>query len=355
VTTVHFVVPDGVDDPARPSGGNAYDRHLSNGLTSIGWSVHEHAVPGFWSRPDAESFAVLDRTVQRIPEDAIVLLDGLVASTAPEVLLPQTRRLRLVVLVHMPLGHRPADGAADDVRMREGAVLSAAAAVITTSGWSRQRLLELYRLPADRVHVAEPAVDPTDLAAGTAAGGALLCVAAVVPDKGHDVLLDALATVMDLSWHCVCVGSLDRDPAFVSDLRRRSLDGGLDDRVRFVGTRTGADLDHSYAAADLLVLASRAETYGMVVIEALARGLPVIAADVGGLMEALGHGADGTRPGRLVPPGDPAALGGALRAWLCDAALRESMRRAARERRESLPGWSTPTSAIADVLTGVSR
>jgi glycosyltransferase involved in cell wall biosynthesis len=353
VTAVHFVVPDAIDDPARPSGGNAYDRYLCRGLTSIGWSVHEHAVPGFWERPDAASFAALDRVVQLIPDDAVVLLDGLVASTAPEVLVPQARRLRLVVLVHMPLGHRPAGDW--EVRMRESAVLSVAAAIVTTSAWSRRRLLELYPLSADRVHVAEPAVDAATVATGTATGEALLCVAAVTPDKGHDVLLDGLATVTDLSWHCVCVGSLDRDPAFVEALRRRSLAGGLDERVFFAGPRTGADLDRRYAAADLMVLASRAETYGMVVIEALARGLPVVASDVGGLTEALGHGADGIRPGLLVPPDDPAALAAALRAWLGDAELRERLRRAARERRESLSGWSTSTTVIAGVLAGASR
>ena len=125
--------------------------------------------------------------------------------------------------------------------------------------------------------------------------------------------------------------------------------------MRFPGPRTGADLDRSYAAADLLVLASRAETYGMVVTEALARGLPVVAADVGGLTEALGHGADGIRPGLLVPPDDPAALGAALRAWLGDAELRARLRRAARERRESLSGWSATTSVLAGVLAGASR
>ena len=103
------------------------------------------------------------------------------------------------------------------------------------------------------------------------------------------------------------------------------------------------------------MLASRAETYGMVVTEALARGLPVVAADVGGLTEALGHGADGVRPGVLVPPDDPAALGAALRAWLTDAELRERSRRAARERRASLSGWSTTTASVADVLAGASR
>ncbi len=135
---------------------------VCRGLASLGWSVHEHAVPGCWPRPDAASFAALAGVVERIPDDAVVLLDGLVASTAPEVLVPQARRLRLVVLVHMPLGHRPADDGADDARTRERAVLSAAAAVVTTSAWTRRRLLELYQLPADRVHVAEPGVDAAD-------------------------------------------------------------------------------------------------------------------------------------------------------------------------------------------------
>jgi glycosyltransferase involved in cell wall biosynthesis len=337
VTAVHVVVPEGIDDPARPSGGNTYDRHLCRGLTSLRWSVHEHAVTGSWPRPDAASLAALAGIVGQIPDDALVLLDGLIASTAPDVLVPHSRRLRLVVLVHMPLGHRPADEGADDAQMREGAVL-----------W-------LYSLPAERVQVAEPAVDAAELAPGTAAGGALLCVAAVTSDKGHDVLLDALAATVDLSWHCVCVGSLERDPVFVECLRRRLLDGGLGDRVCFPGPRSGAELDRSYAAADLMVPASRAETYGMVVTEALARGLPVVATEVGGLPEALGHGADGFRPGLLVAPDDAVALGGALRAWLANAERRERLRRAARERRESLPRWSTTTSAVAGVLTGVSR
>jgi glycosyltransferase involved in cell wall biosynthesis len=354
VTEVHVVVPDGIDDPARPSGGNTYDRQLCRGLRKLGWSVHEHPVAGFWTRPDTASFTALAGVVERIPDGAFALLDGLVASTAPEVLTTHARRLRLVVLVHMPLGHKPADEAAEDTRRRERAVLRAAAAVVTTSKWSRSRLLGLYRLPANRVHVAAPGVDAADLAPGTAAGGALLCVAAVTFEKGHDVLVEALLSISELSWQCLCLGSVERDPAFVEDLRRRTIERGLDDRVSFPGPRTGSDLDRSYATADLMVLASRAETYGMVVTEALARGLPVVAADVGGLTEAMGYGAGGIRPGLLVPPEDPAALGAALQAWLGDAELRRRLRTAAGERRESLSGWSATASVVAGVLAGES-
>lgn len=123
----------------------------------------------------------------------------------------------------------------------------------------------------------------------------------------------------------------------------------------FPGPLTGPELAHSYAAADLLVLPSRSVTYGMVLTEALARGLPVLAADVGGVTEAVGHGADGVRPALLVAPDDPAALAAALRAWLGDAELRGRLRRAACERRQSLSGWSTTGSVLAGVLAGVSR
>ena len=351
MSEVHFVVPDGIDDPARPSGGNAYDRRIRDGLAALGWSVREHAVPGTWPHPDDEARTALASVLDHVPDGAVVLLDGLVASTAPDVLVPQADRLRLVALVHMPLG---ADAADDGARARERAVLQAATAVVTTSRWSRRALLELYGLDADRVRVAEPGVDAAELAPGTPTNGALLCVGAVIRGKGQDVLVDALSGLPG-RWRCVCVGSVERDPAFAEELWRRVVEGGLEDRVRFAGTQTGADLARSYLAADMLVLPSRAETYGMVVTEALAGGVPVVATEVGGVPEAMGHGAGGVRPGLLVSPGDPDALGGALRAWLGDAGLRRRLRRAARERRAALPRWPATADVVAGALAEAGR
>jgi glycosyltransferase involved in cell wall biosynthesis len=255
----------------------------------------------------------------------------------------------------MPLGHRPQHDEAGDIRAGERSVLSAAAAVVTTSAWARRRLLELYDLAPGRVHVARPGVDAGDLATGTAAGASLLCVATVTFDKGHDLLLCSLAAIADLPWSCECVGRLDRDPEFVETLRRQARKDGIADRVRFLGPRGDAELHRTYAGADVMVLASRAETYGMVVAEALAHGLPVIAADVGGLTEALGHDTDGNRPGMLVAAEDPVALAAALRMWLTDTDRRRQLRGIARGRRASLPGWPATASAVAEVLTGAPR
>ena len=355
MTAVHVVVPEGIDDRARPSGGNAYDRRVCNGLAAMGWSVLEHPLPGSWPRPDATARAGLTGLLAQLPDGAVVLVDGLIASPVPEVLVPEAGRLSLVVLVHMPLGNALRAAEAPGARTREGAVLSAAVAVVTTSTWTRRWLLDRYTLSPARVHVAEPGADTAEIARGTAAGGELLCVAAVTPGKGHDVLLAALATIRDLSWRCLCVGTLTRDPGFVERLGCQARDGGIGDRVRFTGPRTGADLDVAYAAADALVLASRSETYGMVVTEALARGLPVVATSVGGVPGALGRGADGSRPGLLVPPGDPVALAAALRRWLASTVLRQRFREAARERRGTLPGWPSTTVQLSRVLAEVSR
>lgn len=328
--TVHFVVPDGVDDPTRPSGGNVYDLRVRRGLEAAGWTVHVHEVA---------SRDVLAGTLARIHDGALVLVDGLIAAPTPD-----TGRLHVVVLVHMPHGDA-----------WERAALSTAAAVVTTSAWTKRALLQLHGLGGERIHVAEPGVERAELAPGTATAGSLLSVAAVIPGKGHDVLLDALATLRARHWRWTCVGSLDRDPAFAERLRRRAAARGLADRIRFTGPLAGAELARSYGAADVLVLPSRGETYGMVVTEALARGLPVVAADVGGVPEALGRGDDGTAPGLLVPPDDPAALGDALHAWLHDPALRHRLRGAARERRRSLVPWTATADAIANVLAGASR
>ena len=134
-------------------------------------------------------------------------------------------------------------------------------------------------------------------------------------------------------------------------LRARITRLGYGHRVRLSGVLTGAALSHAYTTADLLVAPSRAETYGMTVAEALAHGLPVIAADVGGLPEALGSAADGTRPGQLIPPGDPAALAAALGDWLGDERRRHRLRAAARQRRSTVRGWEQTTQEIANALT----
>jgi hypothetical protein len=323
---VHVVLPNDIDDPLAPSGGNTYDRRLCTGLAALGWKVRKHPVRGGWPEPEPTARAGLARALAKLPAGALVLLDGLVASAVPEVLAPERHRLRLVVLVHMPIDTDA-----------ERAALTAARAVVVTSRWTRDRL-RLGPLP-----VATPGVDPAPVNPGSVPGDRLLCVGAVTPVKGHDRLVEALATVPDLTWRCLCVGPLDRDPAFAAALPRL-------DRMRYAGPLVGTRLAAAYADADLLVVPSRAETYGMVVTEALARGIPVLATAVGGVAEALGRAPDGSLPGMLV---EPAGLAGALRCWLTDPDLRDQLRASARGRRETLSDWTVTARRVSAVLAGI--
>jgi glycosyltransferase involved in cell wall biosynthesis len=340
--TLHFVVPVGIDDPTRPTGGNIYDHRVRDGLAGVGWEVRELAAPGRWPHPEPSDLDSLRGLLAEVPDGDLVLVDGLIGSAASEVVHPESERLYLVVLVHMPF-----DTAG------ERRLLEAAPAVVTTSRWTREWLLENYGLPEALITVAQPGVDPADPAAGTDGGGELLCVAAVTPGKGHDVLVAALARVPDLDWRLTLVGPLDRDPTYVEAVRGQVEDLGLSRRVRFAGTCSREEVEKAYAEADVVLLASRGESFGMVVTEALAHALPVVAGAVGGVPEALGHAGDGTTPGLLVPPDDVDALASALRCWLTEPQHRQRLRRAAGQRRLTLIGWHRTTAELSAVLSRV--
>ncbi|MEP6648459.1 MAG: glycosyltransferase family 4 protein [Lapillicoccus sp.] len=339
---VHVVMPAGVRDPARPSGGNAYDTRVCAGLAERGWSVREHEVDGPWPAWDRDAQARLARVLGSVPDGDVVFVDGLVGSTAPDVLGPAADRVRLGVLVHMPLGHAfPDDPGVVEAERR---VLRGAAVVVVTSAWTRGWLVDAYRLDPARLRVAVPGADRAAPTRGSASGGRLLTVGPVSRGKGHDSLMAAMGLLGDLDWRLDCVGSLTIDPeTVVLVLRSARAAGG---RVRVAGPLRRGQLEAAYAAADLLIHPSRSETYGMVVTEALARGIPVVASDVGGTWESVGVAGAFGRPGLLVAPDDSEGLAAAMRAWLTDEDVRRRLRVAAAVRRDELPTWDATVTAV---------
>lgn len=343
---VHVVLPSSVDDPRRPSGGNVYDRRVLDGLVAAGERVDEHPVTGAWPDPAPDELTDLAGILARIPDDAVVLIDGLVATAAPAQLSAEADRMRLVPLLHLVT-----DAVAPDPA--EAAVLAVASAVLTTSRWTRDRLSALHDLTGTTVHVCEPGTDPARTTAPSPGGGRLLSIGAVTPTKCHDVLLRALATLPDLDWSWTCVGPLDRDPTHVMALRQCIDEAGLTARATLTGPLDRAGVDACLARADLLVHPSREEAYGMVITEALARGVPVLATTAGGLPAALGTTPTGDVPGMLVPPGERSALVMELQHWLEDSSVRERLRAAARERRMTLPTWQGTIDCVAAALAQV--
>lgn len=345
MTELHLVVPEGIDDPARPSGGNRYDRRVATGLSELGWVVTEHPVSGGWPRPSTADLAGLDRLLGALPDHARVVVDGLIGSAAAAVLTTQSGRLALATLVHLPLGVL---GDAS-VRREEAAALRQASRVVATSRWTRRWLAQTYRLGA--VEVVEPGTDPAPVTAGSAAGGRLLTIAPLSPEKGADLLATALGRLggagapIDSDWRLTWVGSPEVDPRCAEEVRRL-LPG---DRVRFTGALPAELVGEQLSAADLVVVPSRVETFGMVVTEALARGIPVVATGVGGLPETM-RGSGTRYPGAVVPAEDPDALAAALRRWLNDPGVRARWRAVALDRRSRLAGWGMTCERLSAIL-----
>ena len=227
-----------------------------------------------------------------LPDRAVVVVDGLLGSAAPEALEPAAERLCVVVLLHMPFAEASTD---ESVRRAERAALAAASGVVTTSAWARTWVIRTTGCRPSGSGWPCPASIPPPVTWAFPPGGRLLCLAAVTRAKGQDTLLAALAEIADLDWVLTCVGALDLEPDFVAGLPELAARSGIADRVELVGPLGGDQLDFALSNADLLVSASRRESYGMAVTEALAHGVPVVVTDVGGHHEAVG----GPRP---APP-----------------------------------------------------
>ena len=332
-----FLVPEGIDDPSRVSGGNVYDRRVRDGLGSRGWRVTTVETR------DAAGAAV---ALREAPRGATVLVDGLVALRAPEALAEAAAQVRTVVLAHMVAAAFP-DATAPAVAAERRA-LAAADHLIVTSRWTSEELRRRGLAADGRVTIAPPGVDVPAERSLAGAGKEpprldLLCVGVVAPHKGQDVLLAALDRLPGRGWTCRIVGSPRPFGAFASSVTRAAQ--RFSGRVQLTGVLDGPELAAEYRRSALLVAPSRVESSGMAIAEARGHGVPVLAAEVGGIPDTVAGGG-----AVLVPPGDPVALAAALEAWMMDPALRRRLRAEARAARAGLPTWAATVAAVSDAL-----
>jgi glycosyltransferase involved in cell wall biosynthesis len=344
---LHLVVPGPLD---QRTGGYIYDRRIVEGLRALGWTVRVHELVGRFPKANEMARAAAAEAVANMSQGALPAIDGLALPAFAELgdRLPRP----WVALVHHPLaletGLSPAEAQAfADLECR---LLAHAARVIVTSPGTR-RDLAAYDVADARIGVVCPGTDPAPLARGGASPGlALLCVASLTPRKGHLVLLEALGELTDLDWHLTCVGSAERDPACAQSIVAALDRLHLHERVALVGERAEADVAPFYDRADVFVLASHHEGYGMVLTEALARGLPVVSTTAGAIPDTVPESAR-----LLVPPGDPTALAVALREVMTRPELRARLVAGAQAARRQLPSWHDATRAFTAELRALDR
>ena len=349
---LHLVVPGPID---QRTGGYLYDARMTSELTALGWTVVVHELMGSFPDGDARAESSLSQTLADLPERARVLLDGLAMGALPGPMHAERSRMRLLALVHHPLADETGTSAAERERLAalEREALAACSGAIVTSEYSAERLAA-YGVPRRRVRPVPPGVDPAPPAQGPGPGEPprFLCVGAVVPRKGQDVLVRALARLAHQPWSCVCAGSLTRDPSFARTVLRQVEETGLAERIRLVGERSAQDLEELYSSASVFVLPSHLEGYGMALAEAMVRGLPVVSTTGGAVPHTVPAGT-----GILVPPGDELALARALGLLLADregARRRAELASAALEHGLTLPNWEQAAIAFERAVLELS-
>jgi glycosyltransferase involved in cell wall biosynthesis len=343
----HFLIPG---DPDTRTGGYLYDRRVMAGLTALGWRAELHGLDATFPTPTPAALRAADAVLAALPEQALAVIDGLALGAMPEVAAAHRDRLRLIALVHHPLA---LETGLDEVQRQrlyvsEREALRHVRQVIVTSPNTVRALVD-YAVSPERCTVVPPGTDPAPLAQGSGSEEwVLLCAASLTPRKGHAVLFRALAQLKHLPWRLRCAGSDALDSATAAMLRALIGELGLTHRIELLGELDADGLAVCYQQADVFVLPSWYEGYGMVLAEALVRGLPIISTTAGAIPDTVPADA-----GLLVPPADTAALADALARVLTEPELRQRLAAGARAARRTLPDWPNVCAQFAATLAAV--
>jgi glycosyltransferase involved in cell wall biosynthesis len=340
-----FAVPG---DLATPTGGYAYDRRMMTELGDLGWRIDLLDLGEGFPWPDEATRATAQSWLLAIPAGRSIVVDGLALGVLPETASQLAGRNPLLALVHHPLALEWGLSVkqADALRMSERAALAAVQGVVVTSAATAKLVASDYGVPAERIAVARPGSDPAPMSQGSQDGVVrLLSVGAIVPRKGFDVLIAALATLTDLSWRLTIAGDRTRDRNAAARLDADIVRHALGDRIAAPGAVSPQRLAALYAEADVFALASHFEGYGMAYAEAIAHGLPVIGTSAGAIPDTVPPDA-----GLLVDPGGSFALAKALRRVIGDADLRRRLASAARAAAPQLPTWRHSAEIFARAL-----
>lgn len=344
-----FAIPG---DLRTVTGGYIYERRLLETLNAIGVPVRHVPLSAGWPHPDAALMAEAAVTLGALPADEPLILDGLVFGALNTALLARLP-MPVVAMLHHPLGMEaglpPARAA--ELLASEAANLRHAARVVVPSDHTARILVGEFGLDPARLSVAPPGFDrplPGPLLP-PADPPLILSVGLICRRKGHDVLVGALGRIADLPWQAVICG-LTHDPAEEAALFALRARLGLEGRVRLAGLIPDAELDRLWRQAHLFALATRYEGYGMVISEAMLRGLPVVSCAVGAVPQTLPQGA-----GVLVPPDDPGAFAQALRGMLTDAAAHAACAGAAAAAGALLPDWTVAAGVMREALRAAAN
>ena len=346
---LYFAYPGDLD---TPTGGYGYDRRIISGLRTNGWDVETVCLGNGFPFPSLETLENAQSQIRRIPEGSVVVVDGLAFGAMSEIAKDYEQKLQLIALLHHPLCQENGLQAEQSgaLHASERVALRCARQVIVTSPATAGQVTQLFDVPESNIDVIVPGTDVPDPFDRTSSNTVrLLSVGTVVPRKGYDLLFEALAGIPDQNWSLDIVGGTNADPDCYMKLLALAGDLKLAEQIMFHGSVPGDALAGFYQAADVFVLASRYEGYGMAYTEAMAHGLPVIGSGSGAVEETLSGGA-----AIYCGEEDIASLQDALTLLISNPRQRAGLAEKARAVAQNLPSWQAAVLAFEEVLLGYS-
>ncbi|MCV6596134.1 MAG: glycosyltransferase family 4 protein [Mangrovicoccus sp.] len=337
-----FVVPG---DPETRTGGYIYEKQVLLHLRRLGRPVRLLRIAAGFPDPTPQEIrntaAILAGCDANIP----LILDGFLVGAMPAEHFAQIRA-PFVAMIHHPLALETGLSAqrAAWLKATETRNLVRAAQVVVPSPRTKQDLISHYGVPGEKITIALPGVPRPAGPQRPQDPPLILSVGTLVPRKGHDVLIKALAQITDLPWH-VAIAGARRDAATATALEAQVAQSGLGGRIRFLGEVTEARLSELYRQARIFALATRLEGYGMVFAEALSHGLPIVSCNNTAIPDTVPADA-----GALVPTDDVAAFAAALRQLLTDHVAYDAAQRAAHQAGALLPQWAQTAGHMAAAL-----
>ncbi len=342
-----FAIPGDIE---TPSGGYGYDRRMIGELRALGWKVEHLRLADGFPAPSRDELEKTATQFARLPDESLVLVDGLAFGAMPEIARREGARLKLIALVHHPLALETglSKGQAEELHRSETAALACVRGIAVTSPETARTLVSDFGVRRDAICVAIPGTERAEPARGNIEGEppVILAVGSLTKRKDHMTLVAALAQVRDRAWQCRIVGSDRMNPQYAFSLRRQIADYGLNDRIAVTGALH--DVEAEYDRANIFALASRYEGFGMVFAEAMAHGLPIVGCRGGAVPDLVPRTA-----GILVEPGNVESFATALATLLDDSQARQDYAAGSRAAGLKLPDWPASAQVFADFLEGI--
>lgn len=337
--TVYFLISGNLHSL---TGGYLYNTHIINGLKGMGHRVDILGTDWHWK--DSDSLEKICRyNLEKLPHGTCIVVDSLLLASLHHIVQEFGDRLMFLGLIHLPASYDILSGVHGELAVEELVALNHMRRVIVTGRFTFDLLCNAG-LDSDKIRIVEPGTErfprkkqyklvPSEL----------LYIANYSALKAQDVLIRALCRITAWDWTLHLYGDMERDREYTASVRSLIQQLKMEHKIIMHGIVERLEISSVFLNADLFVMPSLFESYGMALSESLAHGLPVVTTSAGNIPYTVPAGM-----GLLTEPGDEEQLADAIRSLFDDPARYSALCSAASQYNKQVRSWE---KAVADFET----